>query len=69
MTEESEKPAALVRLETLIACADRRHERAQQRLERAQREVRDAHADVMRTNLDRQQWLEANPPAQHELKV
>lgn len=69
MIEESEKPAALVRLETLIACAYRRHERAQQRLERAQREVRDAHADVMRTNLDRQQWLEDNPLPQIEMEI
>ena len=69
MTEETEKRAELVRLETLIACADRRHERAQQRLERAQREHQEAAADVARTNLDRQQWLEANPPAQHELQV
>lgn len=67
--EETDKHPELVRLETLIGCADRRLVRAQQRLERAQQEVAEAHHDVLRTQMDRRAWLEANPPAQHEMEI
>ena len=67
--EETEKPHELIRLDTLIECADRRSRRAQQRLERAEREAAEAEGDLARTRADRRQWLENNPPAQFELII
>lgn len=69
MAVATDKNPELVRLETLMACADRRLKRAQQRLERAQQEVREAQSDVLRTQMERRAWLQDNPQPQHELEV
>lgn len=68
-TETDAKPAALVRLETLIGCADRRLCRAKQRFERAQQELDEAEMDLLRAQSERRDWLEANPPPQAEMPL
>lgn len=62
--EEIPKPKARVRLEELVACSEKRIERARAKLRAAQEEVERAETALDRDRAELAEWLEQNPDAQ-----